>query len=95
MRGRETIDIWRVDLHTAAPDRSAVKLISSTRAQMNAQYSPDGSRIALQSNRSGSSEIWVADAAGSNPVRITSFDGPLAGAPSWCQDGNDEVLTLP
>jgi Tol biopolymer transport system component/DNA-binding winged helix-turn-helix (wHTH) protein len=85
-RGSERLEIWRVDLDASAPPRSQ-PLISSTRRQMNAQISPDGKRIAFQSDRSGSSEIWVADADGSNPVRVSSFGGPLSGAPSWCGDG--------
>jgi Tol biopolymer transport system component/DNA-binding winged helix-turn-helix (wHTH) protein len=87
VRGHEVIDIWRIDLQAPSPDRSATKLIASTRIQMNPQYSPDGTRIAFQSTRSGSSEIWVVDADGSNPTRISSFNGPLAGAPTWCRDG--------
>jgi Tol biopolymer transport system component len=55
--------------------------------QLVPEYSPDGARIAFQSTRSGSSEIWLADADGSNPVKLTSFNGPLTGAPSWCSDG--------
>jgi Tol biopolymer transport system component/DNA-binding winged helix-turn-helix (wHTH) protein len=86
-RVREQIDIWRVDLASSSPQHEATRLVSSTRIQMNPQYSPDGSRIAFQSTRSGSSEIWVAQSDGSNPVRISSFNGPLAGAPSWCSDG--------
>ena len=86
-RGRERIDIWRIDLHSTAPEREARRLISSTRVQMNPQFSPDGSRIAFQSTRSGSAEVWIAEADGANPTRITSFEGPLAGAPTWCRDG--------
>lgn len=83
-RGTERLEIWRVDLDSKT---AAQPLISSTRRQMNAQISPDGTRIAFQSDRSGSSEIWIANADGSNPVRISSFGGPLSGAPSWCSDG--------
>lgn len=86
-RGRERLDIWRLDLHSASPERDAMRLVSSTRIQMNPQYSPDGARIVFQSTRSGSSEIWVASADGSNPVRISSFNGPITGAPTWCSDG--------
>jgi len=86
VRTREVIDIWRVDLQAAAPDQTATRLISSTRVQMLPQYSPDGRHIAFQSNRSGATEIWVVDADGSNPVRISSFNGPLTGAPTWCAD---------
>jgi Tol biopolymer transport system component/DNA-binding winged helix-turn-helix (wHTH) protein len=85
-RGTERMEIWRIDLDANAP-AAAQPLIASTRRQMNAQISPDGTRIAFQSDRSGSSEIWVVDADGSNPVRVTSFGGPLSGAPSWCSDG--------
>jgi Tol biopolymer transport system component/DNA-binding winged helix-turn-helix (wHTH) protein len=85
-RGTERLEIWRIDLDADVP-ATAQPLIASTRRQMNAQISPDGTRIAFQSDRSGSSEIWVVDADGSNPVRMTSFGGPLSGAPSWCSDG--------
>jgi dipeptidyl aminopeptidase/acylaminoacyl peptidase len=86
-RGRQRIDIWRIDLQSASPTRDTTRLISSTRIQMNPRYSPDGSRIAFQSTRSGANEIWVANADGSNPTRISSFNGPIAGAPTWCSDG--------
>jgi Tol biopolymer transport system component len=51
------------------------------------QYSPDGKRIVFQSTRSGSFEIWRADADGSNLVQLTSFGGPLTGTPRWSPDG--------
>ena len=86
-RTRERIDIWRIDLQSASSEHDATRLISSTRIQMNPRYAPDDARIAFQSTRSGSSEIWLADARGSNVTRISSFDGPIAGAPAWCSDG--------
>jgi Tol biopolymer transport system component len=85
-RGSERLEIWRIDLDSKTP-AAAKPLIASTRRQMNAQISPDGTRIAFQSDRSGSSEIWIANADGSNPVRISSFGAPLSGAPNWCSDG--------
>ncbi len=87
VRGRATIDIWRADLTATHPEESATRLIYSTRTQAAARYSPDGARIAFQSNRSGSTEIWLAEADGSDPERITSFNGPYTSAPSWCSDG--------
>jgi len=87
VRGRETVDIWRADLTARHPEESAARLIYSTLTQMRPRYSPDGSRIAFQSNRSGSMEIWTTDAQGADPDRLTSFGGPLTGAPSWCSDG--------
>jgi Tol biopolymer transport system component len=84
-RARQVIDIWQLPLRE--PAAKARKWIYSTRAQLTPNYSPDGSRIAFQSNRSGNPEIWIADADGANAVRLTSFNGPLTGGPAWCADG--------
>jgi Tol biopolymer transport system component/DNA-binding winged helix-turn-helix (wHTH) protein len=83
-RARQVIDIWHLAPGSETPAR---KWIFSTRSQMTPQFSPDGQRIAFQSNRSGSPEIWLTDADGSNAVRLTNFNGPLTGGPSWCADG--------
>ena len=45
-------------------------------------WTADGNRIAFSSSRSGDPEIWVADASGANPHRITYFAGPDVG-PTW------------
>jgi TolB protein len=45
-------------------------------------WSADGSKIAFSSARTGDSEIWVADASGANPRRLTTFRGPDV-APTW------------
>ena len=87
VRGRKTVDIWRADLTATHPEESAVKLIYSTRTQAIPRYSHDGARIAFQSSRSGSVEIWMTDAQGADPDRLTSFNGPFTNAPSWCSDG--------
>jgi len=86
IRDRKTVDIWRVDLTATHPEESAVRLISSTRSQMAARYSPDA-HIAFQSNRSESTEIWMTDAQGADPDQLTAFNGPVTGSPSWCSDG--------
>jgi Tol biopolymer transport system component/DNA-binding winged helix-turn-helix (wHTH) protein len=87
VRGRQTVDIWRADLTAAQPEESAAKLIYSTRTQVLPRYSLDGTRIAFQSNRSGSVEIWMTDVHGADPDRLTSFNGPMTSAPNWCSDG--------
>ncbi|HET9862003.1 MAG TPA: winged helix-turn-helix domain-containing protein [Steroidobacteraceae bacterium] len=84
-RARQVIDIWRLAI--GEPGATARKWIYSTRAQITPSYSPDGARIAFQSNRSGNPEIWIADADGANAARLTSFNGPLTGGPAWCADG--------
>jgi Tol biopolymer transport system component len=51
--------------------------------------SPDRSRIAFVSDKSGSNEIWVADATGANPRQVTHQGN--AGWPSFTADGRSIV----
>jgi len=74
---------WRLDTRTG----ERKMLIGSTYDQRYAEYSPDGRKIAFQSNRSGSWEVWTCDADGSNCQQITHFDGPQCGTPRWSPDG--------
>src|SRR5262249_11624589 len=67
-------------------------LIVSTALEASPRYSPDGKRIAFVSHRSVSDEIWVCGSEGENPIRLTSFRGPLAGSPSWSPDGKQIVF---
>src|SRR5262249_21116690 len=64
-----------------------MELISSTRDDVEAQFSPDGKRIVFDSSRSGSDEIWVCDTDGSHAVQLTSFGIGNSGAPRWSPDG--------
>jgi Tol biopolymer transport system component len=49
--------------------------------------SKDGTRIAFADNRTGTKEIWVANADGSQQTQLTSFNGPAVGSPQWSRDG--------
>jgi TolB protein len=49
-------------------------------------WSPDGSRLAFVSRRSGDEEIYVARADGSRPQRVTRSPGPDL-SPAWSPDG--------
>jgi Tol biopolymer transport system component len=62
-------------------------LIFSTRPDSAAQYSPDGKRIAFESERSGVHSIWVCDAGGSNAVELFSRAGANCGTAHWSPDG--------
>jgi Tol biopolymer transport system component len=81
-------DIWRL----ASPlldDRSqarAERIISSTRTDDNPQFSPDGTRIAFASNRTGYFEIFVCNSDGSR-VRQVTFLKAESGSPTWSPDG--------
>ncbi len=87
---RESLDsdIWRINLRgPGEPAGPPVKLISSTRPDWSPDYSPGGKRIAFASHRSGSQEIWVSGADGTDPVQLTSSGGPLTSNPRWSPDG--------
>jgi len=81
-------NIWRLDMRQpgALPEAPA-RLISSTWIDYVASFSPDGSRIAFSSNRSGALEIWVCRSDGSNAVQLTT-SGYVGSAPKWSPDGH-------
>ncbi len=81
-------NIWRVEPVAGHPEqRKLTQLIASTLEERSAQYSPDGTRIAFRSNRSGSNEIWISGSSGEKQTQLTSFNGPLTGTPRWSPDG--------
>jgi Tol biopolymer transport system component/DNA-binding winged helix-turn-helix (wHTH) protein len=84
VQGSTNINIWQLDLE--GPRAQAHKLIVSSAAQESASISPDGRRIAFESDRSGALEIWVCDGDGSNALQLTSF-GVQTGTPRWSPDG--------
>lgn len=65
--------------------------IASTWADFAPAWSPDGKKIAFVSNRSGYFELWICDADGSNPVRLTAFEGPGTWSPHWSSD-NERLI---
>lgn len=78
-------NIWRLDLLASPP--KAGKLVVSSRQQIAPSMSPDGSKIAFQSDRTGSTEVWVCDADGSNSIQLSSFGIKVTGTPRWSPDG--------
>jgi len=83
------MNIWRID--TVGPGTPSYSppavVIASTPLDNNAQFSPDGRRVAFCSNRAGSLEIWSSDPDGSNAVQLTSMGSPVTCAPRWSPDG--------
>lgn len=76
---------WRVDLDTGRAE--PLPLLSSSRFDSEVAISPDGSRLAFTSTRSGDFEIWVSGADLKDPRRLTDFGGPTTGLPAWSPDG--------
>lgn len=58
-------------------------------------FSPDGTKIAFVSGRQGSKDIWMMNADGSDPYRLTSSLSPFQffDDPAWSPDGSKIVCT--
>jgi Tol biopolymer transport system component/uncharacterized protein YjdB len=72
-------------VRTDSPD-TLLPLLVDRGANIQGVRSPDGTRIAFSSNRAGSYDLYVMDADGGNPRRITS-DAGTEGEPVWTRDG--------
>ena len=82
------LNVWRAAI--PGPHQKMTpptKLISSTRDDAEAHFSPDGKKIAFRSTRTGSDEIWVCNSDGSDARQLTSLLGMGCGAPRWSPDG--------
>jgi Tol biopolymer transport system component len=92
--GRSDTNIWRVAL--PGPGRkpgNPVPFISSTKPDIHPSFSPDGKRIAFVSDRSGSRQLWICDADGSNSVQLTSLGSTVVYGPRWSLDGAEIGFT--
>src|SRR5262245_3555342 len=76
-------DVFRLEVgNTPQP------LLVSSMRDLNAQFSPDGRRIAFASGRSGDQvSIWLANADGTGLVQLTRGAGSFEGSPRWSPDG--------
>ncbi|PWH19403.1 MAG: hypothetical protein DDG58_04920 [Ardenticatenia bacterium] len=54
---------------------------------LSPMYSPDGRRIAFESNRDGNTEIYVMNGNGSNQRNVSNFPGAADHGPVWSPDG--------
>jgi Tol biopolymer transport system component len=77
-------DIWRVPGPGGDLSVSPTRLISSTRPDWGAVYSPDGRHIAFTSMRSGPNNIWVCNADGRECRQLTEHE--RATMPAWSPD---------
>jgi Tol biopolymer transport system component len=82
-------NVWAIPISAARKAGTHKLLITSARSSYvrpNA-FSPDGKRIAFESNRSGYYALWTANADGSGANLL--FENGLinSGSPAWSRDG--------
>jgi len=82
-------NIWRLDLKDEKSGQGHPVRVTSTRRGLNwrPNFSPDGKKVALESDRSGYSDIWYCDSDGSNCAQLTSLHG-VAGTARVSPDGH-------
>jgi Tol biopolymer transport system component len=84
LRDRSGSGIFAADVRSGA----AQKLIDGPGTERHAAWSPDGSRVAFQSDRDGNPEIYIVDLGDSDWTRLTWNDGDDM-RPSWSPDGSE------
>ena len=86
VRQMANLNVWRRKFDSLLAAGPSEKLISSTRFESGPQFSPDGSKIAFESTRSGAYEVWICRSDGSGLVQLTHFNSHT-GTPRWSPDG--------
>jgi len=90
-RQTANINIWRRDLNSFVSAGPSDRFIYSTRMESGPQFSPDGSKIAFESTRSGAYEIWMCRSDGTGVVQLTRLNSST-GTPRWSPDGQQIVF---
>jgi Tol biopolymer transport system component/DNA-binding winged helix-turn-helix (wHTH) protein len=89
VRSANNSDIFTIPLRpgglSTAGQASSVIVSSSEDSQP--RFSPSGKQLAFVSNRSGSQELWLADAEGGKETQLTNLGAHVLGYPRWSPDG--------
>jgi hypothetical protein len=76
------------DLYTLLPNGKVAPVrVSRSFSEVNGEFSPNGHRLAYQSDESGRNEIYVEDYPGGSHRVVVSIDGGTI--PMWSRDGNE------
>jgi Tol biopolymer transport system component/DNA-binding winged helix-turn-helix (wHTH) protein len=80
--------LWRLDLAYFGKADFRRQVTASKGRNTSAELSPDGLKIVFVSDRSGSDEIYVCNADGSNLLQLTNLrNARKPGRPRWSPDG--------
>jgi len=80
--------IWMLDVGSG----QSHQFTAGSHKDQSPQWSPDGSRLAFLSNRSGKNQIWVIDADGGEARQLTKLAAG-AGEHRWSPDGEYIAFT--
>ena len=84
----ETPVVERLDLEGDLTATLTPAVQTSDQWNHSPDLSPDGSRVAFVSTRSGGAELWVADRNGANARQMTTFGRAYLRPPRWSRDGS-------
>jgi Tol biopolymer transport system component len=84
-KNRTTKNLWLASTH---PDQAGKprQLTASDKSDGHPRWSPDGKHILFESNRSGSSQLWVIALEGGEARQLTTISTG-AGTGIWSRDG--------
>ncbi len=79
-------NIWRIAVNDGRGSAGPAIAVAAKGRKLRPSFSPDGKKIAFESDRLGSMEIWTCDQHGLNCAELTSLHG-TAGTARWSPDG--------
>jgi Tol biopolymer transport system component len=94
-RHTRNFDIRRAQITFPSEPRVGVSepfITSSSRVDVTPAFSPDGSKVAFVSDRSGSRELWIANSDGTRPMQLTAFGGADVIYPRWSPDSRQLIF---
>jgi len=89
-KGERALFSARGDIFTAPIEKGPVRNLTNSSGEHDKwpRWSPDGSRIAFISDKTGEEEVWVVAQDGSKPAeQLTSGGKAMRYAPEWSPDG--------
>jgi Tol biopolymer transport system component len=81
------LQMMGLEAHPGRDTLESKAYLNSTRIEGSARFSPDSSRVAIVSYRSGGPELWIAGQDGSGLQQITTLGAPGLMVGGWSPDG--------